>query len=85
MTKANKFIVRILSGNSDQNIEFTDVIQLLVSLQFELRTKGSHHIFWKNGIDEIINLQHNGKKAKAYQIKQIRNILIKYKLIDHES
>ncbi|MBK6388986.1 MAG: type II toxin-antitoxin system HicA family toxin [Saprospiraceae bacterium] len=85
MTKANKFIVRILSGNSDQNIEFTDVIQLLVSLQFELRTKGSHHIFWKNGIDEIINLQPNGKKAKAYQIKQIRNILIKYKLIDHES
>ncbi|MBP8096518.1 MAG: type II toxin-antitoxin system HicA family toxin, partial [Saprospiraceae bacterium] len=65
MTKANKFIVRILSGNSDQNIEFTDVIQLLVSLQFELRTKGSHHIFWKNGIDEIINLQPNGKKAKA--------------------
>ncbi len=85
MTKANKFTVRILSGNSDQNIEFTDVIQLLVSLQFELRTKGSHHIFWKNGIDEIINLQPNGKKAKAYQIKQIRNILIKYKLIDHES
>jgi len=85
LTKANKFIVRILSGNSDQNIEFTDVIQLLVSLQFELRTKGSHHIFWKNGIDEIINLQPNGKKAKAYQIKQIRNILIKYKLIDHES
>ncbi|MFZ1715917.1 MAG: type II toxin-antitoxin system HicA family toxin [Saprospiraceae bacterium] len=85
MTKANKFIVRILSGNSDQNIEFTDVIQLLVSLQFELRTKGNHHIFWKNGIDEIINLQPNGKKAKAYQIKQIRNILIKYKLIDHES
>ena len=85
MTKANKFIVRILSGNSDQNIEFTDVIQLLVSLEFELRTKGSHHIFFFFFIDEIINLQSNGKKAKAYQIKQIRNILIKYKLIDHES
>jgi hypothetical protein len=28
-------------------------------------------IFWMNGIDEILNLQPKGFKAKSYQIKQV--------------
>jgi len=45
-----------------------------------MRIKGSHHIFSHKDIDEIINLQPDGSKAKAYQVKQIRNIMIKYQL-----
>jgi len=49
-------------------------------LGFSIRIKGSHHIFSQEDIDEIINLQPDGSKAKAYQIKQIRDIIIKYQL-----
>jgi hypothetical protein len=29
---------------------------------------------------EIINLQPKGSKAKPYQVKQVRNLILKYKL-----
>jgi hypothetical protein len=51
-------------------------------LGFDERIQGSHHIFTKEGIAEIINLQSNQGKAKDYQIKQIRNLILKYKLGD---
>ena len=44
------------------------------------RTKGSHHIFVKIDIEEIINIQPIKSKAKAYQVKQVRNIILKYRL-----
>jgi predicted RNA binding protein YcfA (HicA-like mRNA interferase family) len=49
-------------------------------LGFSMRIKGSHHIFSQEGIDEIMNLQPDGSKAKAYQVKQIRGIMVKYQL-----
>jgi hypothetical protein len=42
---------------------------LLRDLGFDERTKGSHHIFTLEGIPEILNLQPNGAKAKAYQVR----------------
>jgi hypothetical protein len=51
-----------------------------VSLGFEKRIKGSHHVFSKDGIEEIINIQPSGSKAKPYQVKQVRAIVVKYKL-----
>lgn len=81
MSKLDKLILKLLSGNADNNIEFSDLVKILEILDFSCRIKGSHHIFWKNGVDEIINLQANGSKAKPYQVKQVRTIIIKYKLI----
>ena len=50
-------------------------------LDFEPRVKGSHHIFFKEGIEEIVNLQPlSGGKAKPYQVKQVRNLILKHKL-----
>ena len=47
-----------------------------------MRTKGSHHIFNKEGVAEIINLQEGESgKAKPYQIKQVREVLIKHKIV----
>ena len=77
MSKIDKLILKILSGNSDKNIDFEELIKLLTFLRFECRTKGSHHIFWKDGIEEILNIQSDGSKAKPYQVKQVRNIIIK--------
>ena len=80
MTKLDKFLTQILRGTSDVNIDFDNLRNLLKQLGFEERMKGSHHIFWKNNIPEILNLQSKGSKAKAYQVKQVRNIILKYKL-----
>ncbi|WP_243131251.1 type II toxin-antitoxin system HicA family toxin [Desulfitobacterium sp. LBE] len=53
---------------------------MLGHLDFKERISGSHHIFYKDGMDEIINIQPNGSKAKPYQVKQVRQIILKYKL-----
>jgi hypothetical protein len=47
---------------------------------FEKRIRGSHHIFTKEGVEEILNIQPIGNKAKAYQVKQIREVILKYRL-----
>ena len=71
---------RILSGESDANIAFSDVRQLLLRLGFSERIQSDHHIFSKEGIVEIINLQPRGAKAKPYQVKQVRHLIVRYRL-----
>lgn len=80
MSQHEKLLLRILVGRSDANIPFSSLRGLLSHLGFEERIRGDHHIFTKNGLEEIINLQPKGAKAKPYQVKQVRNILLKYKL-----
>ncbi len=81
MSKFEKLVRKVLSGSSDRNINFNDLCNLLESLGFDNRIKGSHHIYYKEGVEEIINMQSLNNKAKAYQVKQVRELLIKYKLI----
>ena len=57
-----------------------DVCRLLARLGFDERIKGDHHIFSRSDVAEIINLQPKGSDAKAYQVKQIRTIVVKYRL-----
>lgn len=77
-----KIIEKVLSGTSDANIRFSDLRKLILDLGFDERIKGDHHIYTKLGIVEIINIQpKKDGKAKPYQIKQIRNIILKYKLL----
>ena len=80
MSRKNKILQRILSGTSDANIDFDDIRNLLNKLEFDERIKGSHHIFTKDNIIEILNLQSKSGKAKPYQVKQVRNLILKYKL-----
>ena len=76
-----KVLDRILSGLADKNIRFQDMKNLLKDFGFSERIKGDHHIFYREGIEEIINLQPiKGGKSKAYQVKQVRGIILKYKL-----
>jgi hypothetical protein len=49
-------------------------------LGLEQRVRGDHHILWKEGIAEIVNLQPKGSKAKPYQVKQVRGILTRHQL-----
>jgi hypothetical protein len=80
MSKIAKILIKILNGQSDSNINFEDLRRLLLYLGFDERIKGSHHIYFKLGIDEILNLQPKGNSAKSYQVKQVRLLILKYKL-----
>jgi hypothetical protein len=79
MSKHDKLLVKILSGTSDANIPFEELCLLLKQLGFEMRVRGSHHIFRKDGITEKLNLQRDGNMAKPYQVKQVRIVVVKYK------
>lgn len=80
MGKYEKLKQKVLSGSSDSNVNFESLCQLLLRLGFSERTRGDHHIFTRIDIEEIINIQPIGSKAKAYQVRQIRNLLKKYRL-----
>ena len=80
MSKVAKTLDRVLRGNADANIRFDDLRSVLAHLGFEERIRGDHHIFTREGVEEILNLQPSRGKAKPYQVKQVRSVLIEYGL-----
>jgi hypothetical protein len=80
MGKTEKTLSLVLRGTSDANISFRDVCSLLLKLGFSERVRGDHFIYTKPAVEEILNLQPIGSKAKAYQVKQVRALILKYKL-----
>lgn len=80
MGKHQKLIQQILGGRTDSNIRFDELRALLTHLGFTERTRGSHHNFRQAGLEEKLNLQSDGNKAKAYQVRQVRNVILKYQL-----
>jgi len=80
MGKYDKLLIRLLSGASDSSIAFDDLRQLLIRFGFNERIRGSHHIYTKVEVEEILNLQPSGSKAKPYQVKQVRAVIVRYKL-----
>ena len=80
MGKQKKVIEKILRGTSDANIAFDDIQGVLIYLGFEERIRGGHHIYRKKGVEEKVNIQRAGNKAKPYQIKQVREVILKYHL-----
>ncbi len=85
MSRNSKLLAKILSGREDRNIRFEELTGLLARLGFQCRTRGSHHIFNRDGVFERINLQSDGPMAKRYQVKQIRDILAKYGIGEEEN
>jgi len=79
-----KVLQRVLSGTADANVGFDDPCQLLQSLDFEMRVRGSHHVFRRAGIEEKINLQREGHEAEPYQVKQVRTVISRYGLAGGE-
>jgi hypothetical protein len=76
----DKTLDKIFTGKSDRNIKFNDLRKLLLHYGFSERVRGDHYIFSKEHIFEIINLQPlKDGNAKQYQVKQVRNLFLKYK------
>jgi virulence-associated protein VapD len=75
-----KLLRRILSGTSDTNIAFDELRRVLAHFGFDERIRGSHHIFTRADVAEILNLQDKQGKAKPYQVKQVRELILKYRM-----
>jgi hypothetical protein len=80
MSSHKKTLQKILSGLADRNVSFVELRHLLLHFEFEERVSGSHHIFRKVGVEEKINIQRDGNKAKPYQVRQVRGVFLKYML-----
>lgn len=72
----------MLQGTADANIRFDDLRSLLSALGFAERIRGDHHIFSRPDAVEILNLQPRGSMAKPYQVKQVRALIVRYKLAE---
>lgn len=80
MGKHEKLYEHILLRRSDANVPFDGLCALLTRLGFDERIKGDHHIFTTPGVEEILNLQPDNGKGKPYQVKQVRDLILKYNL-----
>jgi hypothetical protein len=81
--RIRRVLIRVLNGASDRNIRFSELRALLLALGFTERVRGSHHIFSREGIVEILNLQaRDGDMAKPYQVRQVRGVIVEYKLAE---
>lgn len=80
MSRPEKTLEKVLRGTADANIAFGDLCGLLIHLGFAERIRGSHHIFTREDVAEILNLQPKNGKAKPYQVRQVRNVIIAYGL-----
>ena len=74
-----KLLAKALAGS--RNIRFREVVILAEAFGFRLsRVKGSHHIFVHPNVQELVNLQDVGGKAKPYQIHQLLELVERYNL-----
>ena len=80
MPSNEKILLNIISGTHDKNIKFRDLQRVLEALGFEERIRGDHHIYTYKECPEIINIQPRGNLSKPYQVKQIRELILKYHL-----
>ena len=80
MVKKQKLLEKMI--NSPKNIRFEELVLLLEAFGFiHDRVRGSHHIFVRDDIIEILSIQSskNGK-AKPYQIRQFIRLIEQYAL-----
>ena len=75
MGKYDDVFADIMSGKKDANIKFSELCKLLENMGFRCSVRGDHYIYRRDDTP-IINIQPNGNKAKAYQVRQVRGIIL---------
>ena len=75
MGKYDKILQKIIHGRSDANILFSELRQLLLRLDFQERIRGDHHIYSKEGIAEILNIQPIGPWQKLIKLSKFGTLL----------
>lgn len=79
VTRPPKLLAKAIRQN--QNLRFAELTALAEAFGFVLdRISGSHHIYAHSAISERLNLQDVGGKAKAYQVRQLLDLVEAYNL-----
>jgi len=74
-----KLLKKVLA--SPKNIRFAEMATLVEGFGFQLaRVSGSHHIFERPDVPEVVNLQNRKGKAKPYQVRQFLKLVEQYNL-----
>lgn len=74
-----RLLQKILAGS--KNVRFADMVSLVEGFGFRLsRTDGSHHIFTRSDVPELVNLQKVKGQAKPYQIRQFLKLVERHSL-----
>jgi predicted RNA binding protein YcfA (HicA-like mRNA interferase family) len=82
MTKLRKLIDKLILGAP---LSFRELQQVLTGLGFSLeRVAGSHHIYVHPAANRPISIQPDGKEAKRYQLRQLRDMIEEFNLLDNE-
>lgn len=78
--KPARLLQRILRGGVG-NVDFEDLVRLVVALGFqEVGGRGSHRVFARPDVRELLNLQENKGQAKPYQVRQVVAVVRRYDL-----
>lgn len=81
MSKKEKLIAKILSGEHDGNVTFDELMNCLSRLGFSIRNTGGSHFVASRPNESPLTLQpRKDGKAKPYQLEQVRIHLNKYGL-----
>lgn len=68
-----------------KNIRIEKICRIAEVFGFNMRKgKGSHFIFTRPGVEELLNFQNVKGKAKPYQVKQLIKIIEKYGLLEED-
>jgi hypothetical protein len=68
-----------------KNLRFKRLCLIAEAFGFQYKGgKGSHIIYIKEGIEELLNFQNVNGKAKPYQVRQLIKIIEKYELLSED-
>jgi hypothetical protein len=79
MSKIEKLFDKV--RNSPRNVRFDEICKLSEAFGFKYKgSKGSHTVYSKKGIPEIVNFQNVNGMAKPYQVRQFLRIVEEHSL-----
>jgi hypothetical protein len=78
VSRLEKLLDKLLSGTADASFAFGDLRYILLRLGFEEEITGSHHVYrYRGAVPERLVLQPSGKDAKPYQVRQVRETILR--------
>jgi len=83
MTRRQKLIEKAM--NNPAGIRFKELCLLAEHMGFQKRGgKGSHVVYERDGVEEILTFQNHKGMAKPYPVKQMFAVIGKYRLGERE-
>ncbi|HEY9813027.1 MAG TPA: type II toxin-antitoxin system HicA family toxin [Candidatus Sericytochromatia bacterium] len=77
--KKRKLLEKIIAGS--KNVQFSEMETVIKAFGFTLaRVSGSHHIYNRADIPEIINIQNRKGQVPTYQVRQFLSLIEQYNL-----